>query len=263
MRHDPVRHGKGDIVGDAAGKQGRFLFHHGHLAPQLRHAQHVRIDAVELQAARVYLVVAQHQAGDGGLARARSADQGDFFARADGQADAVEGRHLGALGVGKTHVAQRDMAGQRRLRRRFGHGAVAAQDLEDAVGRAHRAHPRVPEFADGAGRVRHHAGIDDEGRQLAHAQAALADQVGAEAQGGQQGNEGEQALRALEHGQQPRAGQGHAQQLAHRLRVAGHGAALLVERLHQARMGKVFLRHLAAGGQGGGNGPRALPVITA
>ncbi|MNN23769.1 hypothetical protein D3C81_1371750 [compost metagenome] len=180
-RHAAVRHGKADIVGDAAGKQRRFLFHHGHLAPQLRHAQGARVDAIEQQAACRRLVVAEHQAGDGGLARAGRAHQGDFFARADGQADAVKGRRLRPFRVGKAHVAQHDMACQRRLRRRFGHGPVAAQDLEDAVGRTHGAHPGIPELADRAGRVRHHAGIDDEGRQLAHRQPALADQVAAEA----------------------------------------------------------------------------------
>ncbi|MNT80742.1 hypothetical protein D3C72_2202510 [compost metagenome] len=71
----------------------------------------------------MHIVKAQQQVDQGGLARARPADEADLLAGADGQVEPVNDHtRIGALAIGKGHVVKAHLA--LRHVERFGIGRV-------------------------------------------------------------------------------------------------------------------------------------------
>ena len=79
-----------DVLGQRAGEEERVLQDDGEVLAERGQVVLAQVDAVQQDLAGGHLVEAHHQAGEGGLAGAGVADDGDCLARLDGEGDVLE-----------------------------------------------------------------------------------------------------------------------------------------------------------------------------
>ena len=99
-----------DVLHDGAREQVRILQNHGDVAPQLIPLVGTDVHAVDGDGSLVDIVEAVEQVGDGGLARARGADEGDLLTRVGIEADVLQHGLTGQVTEG--HVLQHHLAPQ-------------------------------------------------------------------------------------------------------------------------------------------------------
>jgi hypothetical protein len=122
----------GDVVGDGRVEEGGRLGDDGDVLSEplgLRLGEEV---LVEPDLSGRGLVESLEEGGNGRLARARGADDGDAFAGGDGKVDALEDGGVGSGGVGEVDVGEGDLAGDGRVE-------VALELADDCVGHVEEA----------------------------------------------------------------------------------------------------------------------------
>ncbi len=145
--HDVVQRGvrpaEGDVVPDRLGEQERLVGDLVGVMAQARQREVAHVVAVDQDGACVHVVEAAQQAGDGRLAAAGSADDGDDLAGLHDQVEAVQHRRCVGIGagIGEAHAAELDPAG--RVQQVPGAGSLGdcrhlVEDLEDAPRRGGR-----------------------------------------------------------------------------------------------------------------------------
>ncbi|MCH8201029.1 MAG: phytase, partial [Chloroflexi bacterium] len=145
----------------------------------------------------MHLVKARQQLGDGGLAAAGGANEGDGRASRDAQVEVAEDGV--ALDVGELDVFEDEIAaavGHGPGVRRPGDRGALAEDVPDARGGGHGALAGGYQLAEALDREDEHVQVLEEGDELAGGELAFEDEIAAEAEddelaeGGQPGEEG-------------------------------------------------------------------------
>ena len=124
----------GDVLGDGAEEQERFLQHQPDVAPIFGDRHGADVDAVDQDRTFGNVVETTDQVDHGALAGTGMADETDHFARFDGEADVARDA---ARPVAETDITQFDAAGNTRQMYRiggFGHAGNVVEDVEDALG---------------------------------------------------------------------------------------------------------------------------------
>ena len=124
----------GDVVGDSAEKQERFLQHQADIAPVVGHRQRADIHAVEQNRAFAEVVKAADQVHQRALAGTAVADQADHLARRDVQ---IQAAYHGTVAVTETRFAQCQRAADVIQMDRLGglrHAGDVVEHVENALG---------------------------------------------------------------------------------------------------------------------------------
>ena len=152
-----------DVLEGGGPEDDRLLQHQGDLPPERRQPDPAQVVAVDGDAPALGIEEAQHEPGQGALARPGPPHDGHVLAGGDAQVDVAE--HRPAVVVGEAHVLEPDLAGDRR--QRLGVGRVLDVEL------------RVEHRED---TLEAHAGRADLGEVLAQAEDGLVEvaQVGEE-----------------------------------------------------------------------------------
>jgi len=162
----------GDVFGDGALEEHRLLPHQPDLLPQPAHVQLAQRHAVERDRARQRVVEALEQRHERRLARPRGAAQGDPLARLDLERVPVADEVVGGPGVGKDHIAHRDLAADLRdLPTAVDRGVdarLAREGAEDQLGRRVAPWRLLRDDTGGAHAHRHEEHDDDWHEELLH-----------------------------------------------------------------------------------------------
>ena len=164
--------GHADVGQHGVVKQVNVLKDDGDQAVERFGRDVAHVHAANAHAARLRVGVAHEQAGDGGFAPARGADEGGHAVRR--QRGAKAGKHLGAAaGVGKVNAFKGDVKAQRRLPgRKLGqrrHGQQGFDALQRGFHQVQRGR-EADEAGKRLGKARQHHG---HGGQHGHVQATL------------------------------------------------------------------------------------------
>ena len=162
-----------DVLHHRAGEQVGVLEHHGDVPTQIALGHVHDVNAVDGDPAGINVVEPVQQVGDGGLARAGGAHEGDLLARLGIQADVLQHRlfrHIAEADVVQDHVALQllrhcDPALVQRLGLLVHHCEHAFRASQGGKDRGHL----LGDLVDRAGEL---AGIVDEYGQSAHVEAA-------------------------------------------------------------------------------------------
>ena len=196
------------------------------------------VGAVDADRAGFRIVEAQQQIEDRGLARARRADNGHRLARRDAEVETIERQR-----VGPRRIAERDLLEAHAALHRLGQGLGIdgfdddgrfGAELGQALGRTGGALQVADRLADGAARARHQHGIENEGREVAGADAPADHVVTAHPQQEADGGEDDEDHQRRHDGAPGDAAAGGVEGAFRRLAEAPGGAVLLGEGLHGA-----------------------------
>ncbi|MCY1291635.1 hypothetical protein D9M70_408320 [compost metagenome] len=160
-----------DVVLDAAEEQRRILRYQGKASAQVGGVELIQLRTFHQDGALLRVEEAQQQLEHRRLASPRRPHQGQGLAGTHVQADAVQGVHFGAAGVGEAHPAQFDAAADPRRKRhppllRGTDGVARLEQLGDAFRRAGRALQFADHFADGTEGRPHDQAVENESRQV-------------------------------------------------------------------------------------------------
>ena len=273
-----VRGAERNVVPNAGGKQHRILHHDPDLRAQRCDGHLAHVDAVDAHAARLRVVEAQHQPGQGGLAGAGRPEQRHDGARRNVQVHLAQrppaGMARGAVhavaAVTVGHPGHGHRAPNRRQRARAGpllHAVGRIQDRRDALAGSGRHRQHRNDHADAADRREQLCHVGGERHQLADGQVAVDREHAAGADHDDQAEVGDQVEQRRVDRRQPR--------LLRRQRepgvVAGvealHLVMLLSERLDQPHPAQILLQPPGKVAelllQPGGQRPLAAPVVIA
>jgi hypothetical protein len=172
----------GNVLPHGPVEDQRLLQEHGDVLAQRVQGEVLRVVPVEPDGARVRVVEAQQQLGDGGLARPALADQRERLARPDAERDLLE------RGLPRPRVGERDrveLHDAPRAMERAGPGRVlyrglAVEELDDPLRPGGGGVDGVQEAAQAPDRAVELAEKDQEDQEPADGERAVRDLVGAE-----------------------------------------------------------------------------------
>ena len=124
----------GDVVGDGAEEQKRFLQHQANVAAVVGDAHIADVGAVDADAAFAQVVKAADQVDQGAFARAALADQADHFAGRNVQAQAFDDRPVAIAETSLLDLNMTNHLGQGHGVDWFGHAGDMVQDFKNALG---------------------------------------------------------------------------------------------------------------------------------
>ncbi len=128
VAHDRLgRAGRGDVVGQRQLEAREVLEHRGDARAPRREVELAQVHAVHLDGARLRLVEPAQQLGEGSLAGAVPADDGERRAGGQGQVEPVEDGSVRPGGIGEAHAREADLAPRPVPRRLGAEGQRAAR----------------------------------------------------------------------------------------------------------------------------------------
>mmetsp|Transcript_9109 Transcript_9109/g.27042 ORF Transcript_9109/g.27042 Transcript_9109/m.27042 type:complete len:505 (+) Transcript_9109:155-1669(+) len=161
-----------NVLGDGALEEHRLLPHQPKVGAEPAQVERADVDTVEGDRAALRVVEALEQRHERRLARPRGAAQGDPLARLDLERVPVADEVVGGPGVGKDHIAHRDLAADLRdLPTAVDRGVdarLAREGAEDQLGRRVAPWRLLRDDTGGAHAHRHEEHDDDWHEELLH-----------------------------------------------------------------------------------------------